>query len=190
MRTTDKHTPTAKPTEMDERQWYALKVFHNRMPAIADELSAAGIESYIPMRTVVVERGATRRKEQRPAIASLMFFRSTRRQAEDAARKLTDRAMLYTRLHTDGSKIPAAIPQREMEIFRLVVSSGADGLEYMPDDPDRFHSGDRVRVTAGPLAGAEGHIVRIRGDRRLVVSVRGVCAVATTYIPQCLLERI
>ncbi len=160
------------------------------MPAIADELTAAGIESYIPMQTVVTERSGIRRKEQRPAIASLMFFHATRRQAEDTARLLTDRAMLYTRLQTDGSKIPAAIPQREMEIFRLVVSSGAEGLEYMPDAPDRFHSGDRVRVTAGPLAGAEGHIVRIRGDRRLVVTIHGVCAVATTYIPQCLLERI
>lgn len=68
---------------MDQRQWYALKVFHNRMPAIADELTAAGIESYIPMQTVVTERSGIRRKEQRPAIASLMFFHATRRQAED-----------------------------------------------------------------------------------------------------------
>lgn len=191
--------PSEKPVLYDSadtsgrnetRSWYALKVFHNRMHTVAEELKPVGIDSYIPMQTVVAERGGVKRKLQKPAIASLMFFRSTPSQAIAIGRSLTDRAILYTRQNDNGQRIPAAIPEREMDIFRLVVSSGADGLEYLPDDPERFRKGDRVRVTAGPLAGAEGHIARIRGDRRLVVSVRGICAVATAYIPQCFLEPI
>lgn len=38
----------------------------------------------------------------------------------------------------------------------------------------RFHEeGDRVRVTGGIFEGVEGEFVRIKGDRRVVVSIRG-----------------
>ncbi len=169
--------------------WFAMKVFFNRTEAAAAEICGLGAEVYIPMQTVVTERNGVRRCEQKPAIASLLFFRSDAVTAEEASRRLTDRAMLY-RQESAGRKIPAAISEREMHIFRLVVSSGAEGLEFIADDPLRFAKGDAVRVTGGPLAGAEGRIVRLRGDRRLVVRVHGVCAVATAYIPQCFLQPI
>ena len=31
---------------------------------------------------------------------------------------------------------------------------------------------------------------RIKGNRRLIVAIQGVCAVATAYIPQCFLRKI
>ena len=45
-------------------------------------------------------------------------------------------------------------------------------------------------VTDGPFKGAEGCIHRIKGNRRLIVAIQGVCAVATAYIPQCFLRKI
>jgi len=183
-------TATAKGGNAGGRvAWFAMKVFFNRTEAAAAEIRETGAEVYIPMQTVVTERNGVRRRQQKPAIASLLFFRSDADTAEAAARMLTDRAMLYRR-ESAGRKIPAAISEREMQIFRLVVSSGAEGLEFIADDPQRFAKGDAVRVTGGPLAGAEGQIVRLRGDRRLVVRVHGVCAVATAYIPQCFIQPI
>ena len=40
------------------------------------------------------------------------------------------------------------------------------------------------------ISGAEGHICRIRGNRRLVVSINGICAVATSYVPACFLQKL
>lgn len=173
-----------------DENWYAMKVFFDRTADAADAISAAVAETYIPMHKVMLSRGGSHRQVMKPVVTSLLFFKSSVAQAREAERILTDKAMLYSRRDANGRRHPAAIPQREMDIFRLVVSSGAEGLEYLPDDPERFVKGTRVRVTAGPLTGAEGYVVRIRGDRRLVVSVRGVCAVATAYIPQCFLEPI
>ena len=45
-------------------------------------------------------------------------------------------------------------------------------------------------VTDGPFKGAEGHIRRIKKDRRLVVTIAGVVAVATTYIHPSMLKKI
>jgi transcription antitermination factor NusG len=57
-------------------------------------------------------------------------------------------------------------------------------LEFFSDeDMTRYKTGDKVRVLEGPLKGAEGYIKRIRKDRRLLVSIEGFIAVATSFIP-------
>ena len=61
---------------------------------------------------------------------------------------------------------------------------------FAADEMTRYKTGDRVRVIGGPLKGAEGYIKRIRKDQRLLVCVEGVIAVATSYIPNELLEKI
>ena len=45
-------------------------------------------------------------------------------------------------------------------------------------------------VTGGIFKGAEGYIKRIQGNKRLVVSIEGVVAVATSYIPAVYLEKL
>lgn len=87
-------------------------------------------------------------------------------------------------------RLPLAISEREMNIFMLVTSSGGQGMEYFGEDNPKFHRGERVRVIDGKFKGAEGVICRIRKNSRLVVTVQGVCAVATSYIPQAFLQRI
>lgn len=171
-----------------EINWYALKVFYNRTQQTADSISELCEETYVPMQTIVTENDGRRIRIQRPAISSLLFIRATEENVLNAERILAGQAMLYKHITSENRKVPTRIDDHEMDIFRLVVTSGADGLEFMPDAAERFTKGQRVRVTAGPLAGTEGHIARIRGDRRLVVTVHGICAVATAYIPQCFLE--
>jgi hypothetical protein len=73
-------------------------------------------------------------------------------------------------------------------MFLFVCTAGEQGLTYLGDDRPEYHQGDRVRVIDGPFKGAEGHIKRIKKDRRLVVTVSGVAAVATSYIHPSLLE--
>ena len=65
-----------------------------------------------------------------------------------------------------------------------------EGLEYFEDGAFNWKKGERVRVIDGRFKGLEGEIKRINGDHRLIVSIDGVCAVATTYIPRCFLEKI
>lgn len=169
--------------------WYALKVFYNKVFEIEEYLREHGIESYIPIEEAVIWVRGVKKTRRKPAISSLMFFRSTETSARELQKLLKDRAIVYTD-RTDDKKRPAAIPEREMNLFMLVASSGDKGLEYFSDDRTTWRTGEHVRVTEGILKGAEGYIRRIGGNRRLVVSIQGVCAVATSYIPSCLLEKI
>ena len=67
----------------------------------------------------------------------------------------------------------------------------AHGLEYFSDEAMvNYNKGERVRVVEGPFTGTEGFVKRIRRDRRVLVVIPGVIAVATTYVPSCFLEKV
>lgn len=151
--------------------WYALKVYYNRTAPLLAELNKAGIETFAPT----------------DVIASLLFLHCDEKFVEQFVSQHWKQVWLYRR--TD-SRSPAPIPDREMEVFRFVVTAGRQGLTLLGDDRPEYHVGDRVVVTGGPFRGAEGHIHRIKRDRRLVVAIRGVVAVATTYIHPSLLQRV
>ena len=189
-RTSLKETEPSIGSVIDRQpHWYALKVFFNKVFEIEEHLNSRGIESYFPTETVVVEKGGRKKKVIRPVISSLMFFRTSRQVALEQQKELTDRVILYVE-RIGYSREPVAISDVEMERFRLVASSGEEGLEYFGADSPEFRKGEHVCVIDGPFKGAEGYIRRVKGNHRLFVSIRGVCAVATSYIPRIFLKKM
>lgn len=177
-------------TPLINLHWYALKVFFNRVFYVEDYFKQQGIDCYIPCETVSVTRkDGHKHKVRKPAISSLLFFRSTEQQAIEVQAQLRGQVSLYTRCE-NMSKRPIVISDKEMNVFMLVSSSGDKGLEYFGNDDIKFRKGDYVQVTDGCFKGLEGYVCRIKGDRRLVIEVQGVCAVATSYIPQCFLRKV
>ncbi|MDE6627907.1 MAG: UpxY family transcription antiterminator [Muribaculaceae bacterium] len=146
-----------------------------------------GVECYVPTITVVVRTADGHNASRvKPAVAGLMFVKCQAEIIPEIRGTIRGNAMFYP--SADGA--PARIREREMQMFRLVASSGDTGLEFLGDDVADYAVGQRVRVLQGVFKGAEGCIRRIRGNRRLVVSVNGICAVATSYIPACFLEHL
>ena len=168
--------------------WYAMKVFHNKAFKLEEEISSQlGLECYVPREKVVVENCDGKRIcKIRPAVAGLLFLKTSAEGLKSVKALTNGAAMFYPA--PDGT--PAVIPEKEMTMFRLVTSAKDDGLEYISDAGTDCSVGQKVRVLEGPFAGAEGNICRIKGNRRLVVSIHGICAVATSYIPACFLEKI
>ena len=71
-----------------------------------------------------------------------------------------------------------------------VAGTYDEKLIYLNPDPGDFSKGDRVRIIGGPFAGAEGIFVRIKGDRRVLINILGLVAVATTHVHPSMLEKI
>ena len=203
-----------------ERNWYALKVFYNKVFEMEDLLETHGIECYLAVEKVLLkgeDHMAAVRKlaltpeegrpdshflregaliyRRKPLVNSLLFARADHQEIQwvnkllqEPAERGTSRGFIYK---TTDRKALAVIPKRQMEIFRLVTHAGSGGLTFFADDDiTRYKEGGRVRVTEGPLKGAEGYIKRIRKDRRLLVAIEGVIAVATSYIPPQFLEPV
>ena len=77
-----------------------------------------------------------------------------------------------------------------MENFIRVAGTYEEKLIYLNPEPGDFAKGERVRIIGGSFAGAEGIFVRVKGDRRVLINVQGVVAVATTYVHPSMIEKI
>jgi len=157
-----------------ELHWYALRVFWNRVGQVKEMLDAKNIEYY-----------------SQTILPSYVFVHTDLDTLETIRKYEYDNDLHRFFVYWDKEKhLPVVVPDKELEIFRIVTSAGSTGLQFLGEDPSAYQQGDKVRVTDGPFRGAEGYIKRIKKDRRLVVTISGVVAIATSFIPPELLEKI
>lgn len=156
-------------TETDPHpHWYAARIISSSA-LFLKRLAVDGIHSY--------------RTKFAPGI---VFMRCT---AGYSSQLISDYwGKLYFYL-TPDHKLPAPISEKEMNNF-ILVTSVSDELFPLEEVTPEFLHGDRVRVTGGLFEGVEGIIKRIKGDRRLIVSIDCFTAVATCFIRSEFLEKI
>lgn len=196
----------------DESSWFALRIFYNKVvecrnrfveynevlignePAhpvhLPDGLEGGPMECYAPLyEERYTDNDGNQVVVEKAFIPSLFFLRCTRRQAEAFEVDLPFKARLYRNVRDEVYQ-PTRIPRKQMEMFIKVTSGSQEGLEYFDDTAFGWRKGVRVRVTGGRFEGLEGEVKRIDGNKRLIVAIEGICAVATSYIPKCFLEKI
>lgn len=170
-----------------ELHWYAYKIYHNKLRDIKAETEKEGLRCFIPMRVVLRTEAYDASYEEayreEPVIPSLIFIRSSSEYMQKIRRNPASHAGVYCH---PGTSDPAVIPDREMEVFIFVTTTGCRSMEAV--DPN-FVKGDRVRITAGIFKGAEGYITRVHGTKRFVVTIEGIAAIATTFIPKHFIEK-
>lgn len=184
MRFEEEVLSTRSATPHPTLQWFAVKTRNRAEMTLAERLESRGIECYIAKK-VSRENG---RNVTRPAVAGLLFVRTTAEQLIEEQRLYgADKMFIYFERPTNN---PQVIPDREMIPFILITATGDEGFEYIDSELIGAKRGDKVRVIGGPFKGAEGRILRIKGDRRLVINIEGITAVATHHLPSNLIERI
>lgn len=171
-------------TVTEQKYWFAYRIFHNKIKLVKEQLSEEGIEFFIPIRIIQKEKAESFEYKEEPIIPSLIFIRST----EAYMRTLREKYALHLGIYRNpGTQKAAIIPDREMEIFMYVLSKGCQQLESVDE---KIVQGNHVRIIGGLFKGAEGYITRIHGTKRFVVLIKGVAAVATTFVPRCFIEKI
>ena len=148
--------------------WYASKVFKSRSTIIRG-LEERSVHYY-----------------QTKLAPGLLFIYCT----EDFVRELNEDHWGKIYFYRDPSQTRVQpVSTGEMNAF-ILVTSVTDDLILIDKPTPEFLQGQRVRVTDGLFRGAEGVIKRLKGDRRLIVSINGVAAVATCYIRPEFLEKV
>lgn len=167
--------------------WYALRIFYNRIEPLRQTLDVAAIRYFYPHHLVEKCSDGGLDYVQEPIIKSLIFIRSTCESLDMIRLKHVGSVSPYFDHRT---RKPLIIPDEQMEPFIKLCDIKDSGLEYLGEDSPQFHKGDRVRVIDGIFKGYEGHIKRIKHDRRLIVTIEGVAAFATKFIPPAFLEKV
>ena len=135
--------------EENKRNWYALKVFYGKAFEIEARLADMDLDTYIPVRKELLQgedhmramrRLATpddRRSDNQfeqvgpliykrvPIVSSLLFVRAPKDRLKEVEECVKEKGFVYK---TADRKAFAVIPDKQMAMFQLVCSSGAEGL--------------------------------------------------------------
>jgi len=170
-----------------EKVWFAIRVTYNRELKVKADLDARGITNFVPMQYRREERNGQMVKRLMPSVHNLIFINIT---PEEMAEYKRTTALPIRYIMSRETHKPITVPNREMENFIKVAGTHDEELIYLNPNPGDFSQGERVRIIGGMFAGAEGVFVRVKGDRRVVVNVPGVVAVATTFVHLSMIEKI
>lgn len=167
--------------------WYALRVTYSRELIFKEYLDSENIENFIPMHYEYVTKGERRVRKLVPVVHNLVFVRSSR----ERINMMKDALSLPIRyIMNKETNHPIIIPERQMHNFIAVAGTNEEQLVYLEPSIVSFRKGQRVRVTGGVFEGVEGEFIRVKSDRRVMVSIQGVMAVATTFIHPSFIELI
>ena len=171
----------------EKKVWYAIRVTYNRELKVKEDLDTRGVTNFVPMQYRREERGGVMVKRLVPSVHNLIFINMTPGEMTEY-KKTTTLPIRYI-MDRETHK-PITVPDREMENFIKVAGTYEEKLIYLNPDPGDFSKGERVRVIGGPFAGVEGVFVRVKGDRRVLINIPGVVAVASTYVHPSMIEKI
>lgn len=171
----------------EQAVWYAIRVTYNREMKVKEALDQLSIKNFVPMQYKGFVRNGRMVKKLVPSVHNLIFvyIEPSRMKEFKSTTTLPIRYIMNRE-----KREPIIVPQHQMDNFIAVAGTYDEQLIYLNPNPGDFSKGDRVRILGGPFEGAEGVFVRIKGDRRVVVMIEGVVAVATTYVHPSMLEKL
>lgn len=170
-------------------QWFAMSSPYRRELKARDFLLSKEVECFVPMRYALTEKVRERKSRQLvPAIHNLIFVRTTKERI-----KILKQGVDFLQYRTrpcNGKNIPITIPDKEMLQFIAVTEKANEELIYLNPEEIDLKQGTRVRVHGGAFDGTTGIFIKIRGkrNRRVVIEIEGLAAVALTEITPDLLE--
>ena len=176
-----------KKKKEEVKLWFPLRVTYNRELKVKADLDKLGVTNFVPMQYRREERHGVMVKRLVPSVHNLIFIHITPTGMAEY-KKSTDLPIRY--IMDRETRKPITVPTREMDNFIKVAGTYEEKLIYLKPDLGDFAQGERVRIIGGMFAGAEGVFVRVKGDRRVVVNIEGLVAVATTFVHPSMIEKI
>jgi transcriptional antiterminator NusG len=149
---------THLPEQFHEECWYAVYTRTRHEKCVAKHCTQRGITAFLPLYHV------QRRWKQRPADVLLPLFPSyifVHIALKDRVRILGLPGIVSL---VSFNNVPVVVPDPQIESLKRAITLGrAEPYVYL-------YSGNRVRVTNGPLVGLEGILVEIKNRVQVIVS--------------------
>ena len=143
--------------------WYAVHVRSNFEKRVAGELTAKGLESYLPAVTEVHDWKDRKKRIDVPLFPGYVF---TRFCDSPVSRLTVLRTVGAARILGCQDSIEA-IPDAEIESIQRLLQANVPLLTH-----PLLREGSLVRILRGPLKDVDGLLIRIKNQARLVLSVK------------------
>lgn len=174
--------------DKDSEIWYAMRATYRREPDAMRLLEKENLGCFVPMQYKISIKKGKKIRVLVPVVHNLLFVH-----ARPSELKRVKSQVAYLQYITDtrsGQKI--IIPDNEMQRFIAVAGSYSDHLLYFQPDELNLSKGTKVRIIGGDFEGQEGIFLKVKGarDRRVVIEIQGVIAVAMATIHPDLIDVI
>lgn len=144
-----------------EPRWYALWTHSHCEQLVRDQLAVKHFEVFLPKIETWSRRAGVKHRIWTPMFPGYLFVRDELTDAR-YAELLGARGLVCVLGNGDGDL--AEVPDQEIDAIRAVVQS------RLPAVPHPYlHTGQRVRIVGGPLAGVEGILVDQHASKGLLV---------------------
>lgn len=141
--------------------WYAIWTRSHSEQLVADQLSAKGLEIFLPKLSIWSRRGGVRHVIQIPMFTGYVFLNAT---VDKNTYIEVIKARGVVRLLGERWDCLSPISDSEIEGLQQVLDSG------LPVTPHSYlRDGQRVRITGGPLKGVEGLLLENRSQKGILV---------------------
>ena len=178
-------------------EWYVVRVTYNRIKAACEKALSLGIVTYVPTHYVMKLVAGKKKRVCEPLLPNIVFIYATRELAVSLVHGSAERpsfVKFYLNrtlpVERNGKYPPMTIPYEIMMNFIRLTGTESVHVRAVSEGQCRYKSGDMVRVTVGEFRGIIGRVARIAGQQRVVVEMKGLCLVATAYIPSDFIEKV
>ena len=172
-----------------------MRVTYHREMKIKALLEEIGIECFLPMHWEIMEtKSGGKKRILLPAIHNLIFVKSTQEFLTELKMTRAEfapmRYMMKRPLSNNEKSEIMTVPDRQMENFMRVASVQDDRVMFLKNNDFINRIGQHVRVIDGYFSGVEGVVKRINKNKRIVVQLEGIAAVAIAFVPASQLSPI
>lgn len=173
--------------------WFPMRITYHREMKIKALLDEKGVENFLPMHWEMVEtKNGGKKRLLRPAIHNLIFVRSTQEFLTELKMTCEEfapmRYMMKRPLSNEEKSEIMLVPDYQMENFMRVASVQDDRVMFLDNNEYINKIGQRVKVIDGYFSGVEGIVKRINKNKRVVVQLEGLAAVAIAFVPTSCLK--
>lgn len=164
--------PTCESTDFNQMNWHLIKVSGDKGQVIA-------LLDSLRVQYFGVERNAH-------SADNLFFVKATIGELQQLKERLLHHSPQY--LIDNSRDLLATIDGKQVDDFVRIAGSGQ--AIYMDNLDFASKEGVQVRITDGAFKGVEGKILRVCGNKKVVVCIANVVAVAIGFVPTNYIERI
>lgn len=161
---------TNRKIEENASCWYAVYTAGRAEKKVKERLDKAGIESYLPLQSVIRLWNNRKKRVMIPVIPGYIFVHLPQ---GDIAKVKGVKGVSFL-LREEGRYV--SIPEDQMEVFCSMVDNSGGFIEFA----EELTPGVTVRVVRGQLKGAIGELIDSQGKNKLMFRIAGLgCALAT-----------
>lgn len=178
---------------LPSRGWFVMRASYGREQKASDYMVEHGTLTFLPKHLVNKQRNGKNVTVAEPLVPNILFVYASREQADEYVKNTPQLSFLsYYYDHfrqEEGKNPPLVVPDSEMRNFVLATTTNSLHVRLVQPEHCHFKSGDIVKVVDGPFVGVKGLVARVAGQQRVVVTLKGLCSVATAYVPSAFLQK-